>query len=259
MEKVTSADGTTIAYDRLGSGHPLILVGGALCDRHALRPLADVLAKHCDVITYDRRGRGDSGDTAPYDVEREVEDLAALIGVFGTTPAVYGHSSGAALTAIAASQLPFTRVVLHEPPYGPDDVDLADDDSGDRVLELIREGRNREAVELFMLMTGVPQADALAVAALPGIPELAPTLAYDFAVMAHEAPTPVATLRAVTQPTLVIAGTATAPFMSDAAHRIAEILPNATLTELPDERHVVEPEVLAPVVQAMISTDTLSG
>ena len=257
MEKVTSADGTTIAYDRLGSGHPLVLVGGALCDRHALRPLADELASDCDVVTYDRRGRGDSGDGTPYDVQREVEDLAALLTAFGGTAAVYGHSSGAGLAAIAASQLPFTNVVLHEPPYGPDDVDPTDD--GERVLELIREGRNREAVELFMLMTGAPQPDALEVAALPGVAELAPTLAYDFAVMAHEANTPVETLRAVTQQTLVVAGTATAPFMLDAAHRIVSILPNATLTELPDHHHVVPPEVLAPVIQAMISMDTLSG
>jgi pimeloyl-ACP methyl ester carboxylesterase len=257
MEKVTSADGTTIAYDRVGSGQPLVLVGGALCDRHALRPLADELASHCDVVTYDRRGRGDSGDSTPYDVQREVEDLEAVLTALGGTAAVYGHSSGAALAAIAASRLPFTKVVLHEPPYGPDDVDPTDD--GERVLELIRDGQNREAVELFMLMTGAPKPDALAVAALPGIAELAPTLAYDFAVMAHEGTTPVETLRTIHQPTLVVAGTATAPFMLDAAHRILAILPNASYVELPDQHHVVPPEVLAPVVQAMISMDTLSG
>jgi pimeloyl-ACP methyl ester carboxylesterase len=257
MQKVTSADGTAIAYDRLGSGQPLILVGGALCDRHALRPLADELASHNDVVTYDRRGRGDSGNSAPYDVQREVEDLAALLTAVGGTAAVYGHSSGAGLAAIAASKLPFTKVVLHEPPYGPDDVDPSED--GEQVLELIRDGHNREAVELFLLMTGAPKQDALLVAALPGIAELAPTLAYDFAVMAYDGRTPVETLRAITPPTLVIAGTATAPFMLDAAHRIVTILPNARYVELPDQRHVVPPELLAPVIQAMISIDTLSG
>ncbi|RZT20370.1 pimeloyl-ACP methyl ester carboxylesterase [Kribbella sp. VKM Ac-2569] len=257
MEKVTSADGTTIAYDRLGSGHPLILVGGALCDRHALRPLADELANHFDVVTYDRRGRGDSGDNTSYDVLREVDDIAALLTAVGGTAAVYGHSSGAGLAAIAASRLPFTRVVLHEPPYGPDDVDPSDD--GEQVLELIRDGQNREAVELFLLMTGMPKPEALQVAAAPGVAELAPTLAYDFAVMGHEGTTPIETLRAIKPPTLVIAGTATAPFMLDAAHRIVSILPNATLKELPDQHHVVPPELLAPVIQAMISIDTLSG
>lgn len=257
MEKVTSADGTTIAYDRLGSGHPLILVGGALCDRNALRPLADELANHFDVVTYDRRGRGDSGDNTPYDVQREVDDIAALLTAVGGTAALYGHSSGAGLAAIAASRLQFTKVVLHEPPYGPDDVDPSDD--GEQVLELIRDGQNQEAVELFLLMTGMPKPEALQVAATPGVAELAPTLAYDFAVMGHEGTTPVETLRAIKPPTLVIAGTATAPFMLDAAHRIVPILPNATLRELPDQHHVVPPELLAPVIQAMISIDTLSG
>lgn len=254
MEKVTSADGTTIAYDRLGSGDPLILVGGALCDRQALRPLADVLATDFDVVTYDRRGRGDSGDTPPYSVEREVEDIAALLTALGGTAALYGHSSGAGLAAVAASTgLPFTKVVLHEPPYGPDDEETSD--NGEQVLELIREGRNREAVELFLLMAGAPKPDALEVAAMPGIAELAPTLAYDFAVMDHgidQGATPVALLRAIEQQTLVVAGTASPPFMVDAAHRIVTILPAARLVELPDQRHVVPPELLAPVITGFL-------
>jgi pimeloyl-ACP methyl ester carboxylesterase len=249
MEKVSSADGTTIAYDRVGTGDPLLLVAGALCDRNALRPLADELAGQYDVVTYDRRGRGDSGDTAPYDVQREVEDIAALLTTFGGTAAVYAHSSGAGLAVIAAEQLPFRKLVLHEPPYSADDVDPSDD--WEQVLALIRDGRNREAVELFMLMTGVPMPDAVQVAALPGVPELAPTLAYDFAVMGHRldrGATPVGLLRAVTAPTLVLAGTASAPFMVGAAHRIVDVLPNATYVELPDQSHVVPPELVAPVV-----------
>ena len=111
METATSTDGTAIAYDRLGRGHPLVLVGGALCDRQSLRPLADVLASDFDVVTYDRRGRGDSGDGTPYAVEREVDDIAALLTVLGGTAAIYGHSSGAGLAAIAASTgLPLTWI-----------------------------------------------------------------------------------------------------------------------------------------------------
>lgn len=254
MEKVTSADGTTIAYDRLGSGDPLILVAGALCDRHALRPLADVLASDFDVVTYDRRGRGDSGDNLPYAVEREVEDIAALLTALGGTAALYGHSSGAGLAAVAASTgLPFTKMVLHEPPYGPDDTETSD--NGEQVLDLIREGRNREAVELFVLMAGASKPDALEVAAMPGIADLAPTLAYDYAVMDHgidQGATPVALLRAIEQQTLVVAGTASPPFMVDAAHRIVTILPDARLVELPDQHHVVPPELLAPVITAFL-------
>ncbi|MGW7681845.1 alpha/beta fold hydrolase [Kribbella sp. NPDC054772] len=250
MQNVTSADGTTIAYDRLGSGQPVILVGGALCDRQSFRPLADELASEYDVVTYDRRGRGDSGAGTPYGVQREVEDIAALVTALGGTAAIYGHSSGAGLAAIAASTgLPFTKVVLHEPPYGPDDVDPSD--GGDEVLERIREGRNLEAVELFLMMTGMPKPQALQWAATPGLADLAPTLAYDFAVMGHGlngTGTPVELLRTVKPETLVLAGTATAPFMIDAAHRIVSILPNAALTELKDQHHAVAPEVLAPVV-----------
>ncbi|GAA3118665.1 pimeloyl-ACP methyl ester carboxylesterase [Kribbella aluminosa] len=253
MEKVTSADGTTIAYDRLGSGSPVILVGGALCDRNSFRPLADELASEYDVITYDRRGRGDSGDTTPYDVRREVEDIAALLTAVGGTAAIYGHSSGAALAAIAAVTLPFGKVVMHEPPYGPDDADTSDD--GGQVLESIREGRNQEAVERFLLMTGMPKEAAEQVAAAPGVADLAPTLAYDFAVMGHgldQGGTPVALLRSVTPDTLVLAGTATAPFMIDAARRVTAILPNVTYADLPDQHHAVPPELLAPVLKEFL-------
>ncbi|MFD7158415.1 alpha/beta fold hydrolase [Kribbella sp. NPDC059898] len=250
MEKVTSADGTTIAYDRVGTGSPVILVGGALCDRNSHRPLAEALADEYEVITYDRRGRGDSGDTAPYDVQREVEDIAALLTATGGTTAIYGHSSGAALAAIAAVTLPFSQVVMHEPPYGPDNADT--DDDGGQVIEALRDGRNQDAVEQFLLMTGLPKEVAQQVAATPGLADVAPTLPYDFAVMGHaldHGGTPVALLRRVTPDTLVLAGTATAPFMIDAAHRVTEILPNATYADLPGQQHAVPPEALAPVLK----------
>ncbi len=266
MQTVTSADGTTIAYERQGSGPRLILVAGALCDRGALRPLADVLAKDFDVVTYDRRGRGDSGDSTTYAVQREVDDIGALLTALGGTAAVYGHSSGAGLVAVAAGAgLPFTQVVLHEPPYGPDDVDT--EDEGAQVLELLAADQRREAVELFLMLAGMPKEAALETAAAPGMAELAPTLAYDFAVMDHAAPggrVPFDLLGRITQPTLVVAGTASPPFMIDAAHRIVKELPAASLTELADQDHVVPPEILAPVLSrvpqsAMISIDTLSG
>jgi pimeloyl-ACP methyl ester carboxylesterase len=255
MEKVSSADGTTIAYERLGSGQRVILVGGALCDRHTLRPLADELARDFDVVTYDRRGRGDSGDGTSYSVQREVDDIGALLTAVGGTAAIYGHSSGAGLAAIAASSgLPFTKVVLHEPPYGPDDVDS--DEDGGKVLELLGEDRRQEAVELFLMMAGMPQAAAVETAAAPGVADLAPTLAYDFAVMGHGAPggrTPVDLLRAIKRETLVVAGTASPPFMVDAAHRAVQVLPAAELAELADQDHVVPPELLAPVLAEFLS------
>ena len=120
MTTVTSADGTTIAYDRLGDGPPVVVVGGALADRAVLAATAEALAAHRTVLNYDRRGRGDSGDTAPYAVAREVEDLAALLAAAGGSAALYGHSSGAALALhAAAAGLPIERLVMHEAPYGP--------------------------------------------------------------------------------------------------------------------------------------------
>ncbi|SFP04804.1 Alpha/beta hydrolase family protein [Amycolatopsis arida] len=118
---VTSPDGTTIAFDLLGEGDgpPVILVGGALQGRAAYQPLAEALARRVPVVNYDRRGRGDSGDAPSYAVEREVEDLAALVAEVGGTAALYGHSSGATLVLHAAARgLPIDRVVLHEPPFG---------------------------------------------------------------------------------------------------------------------------------------------
>src|SRR5918912_2042625 len=121
MGKATSRDGTAIAFDGLGDGPPVILVCGAMCDRALMRPTAEELAKHCTVFNYDRRGRGDSGDTSPYTVEREIEDIGALIAEAGGTASVYAHSSGAGLVLHATAHgLPIAKIVLHDPPYALD-------------------------------------------------------------------------------------------------------------------------------------------
>ena len=116
LDKVTSSDGTPIAFDRLGDGPPVIGVCGAMCDRALMRPTAEELAKYFTVFNYDRRGRGDSGDTAPYAVEREIEDIGALIVEAGGTVSVYGHSSGALVLHAAAHGLPIAKIALHDPP-----------------------------------------------------------------------------------------------------------------------------------------------
>jgi pimeloyl-ACP methyl ester carboxylesterase len=114
MNKVTSSDGKKIAFDRSGDGQPAIVVGGQLCDRALTRPTAEELAKHFTVFNYDRRGRGDSGDTAPYTIEREIEDLGALIAEAGGRASVYGHSSGAGLALHAAAHGPLLGGLLLE-------------------------------------------------------------------------------------------------------------------------------------------------
>jgi pimeloyl-ACP methyl ester carboxylesterase len=257
LQRVTSSDGTPIAFDRLGDDLPVIVVGGALCDRAVTRPTAERLAKHFAVINYDRRGRGDSGDTAPYAVEREIEDLGALIAEAGGTASVYGHSSGAGLALRAAAHgLPIAKLVLHDPPYTPDGDDekrTAREYAG-RLEATLSEGRRGEAVEQFMTMTGIsPEL----VGRMrnepwwPGMEASAPTLLYDSEVMgdvSRGGAVPFELVGVVAIPTLVLLGGANPDWMVDIGRQIAEVMPNGRHTVLEGQEHVVPPEVLVPVL-----------
>jgi len=184
MGTVTSSDGTTIAYDRLGDGPPVVVVGGQLCDRALTAPTAEELAKRFTVFNYDRRGRGYSGDTTPYAVEREIEDIGALIAEAGGTASVYAHSSGSALALRAgAAGLPIAKLVLHEPPYNPDDEDrrLATREEAKRIETLLAEDRRGDAVEYFCLSVGMPREMVEGMRHTPRwaeIEAMAPTMAY---------------------------------------------------------------------------------
>jgi alpha-beta hydrolase superfamily lysophospholipase len=158
MHRVTSSDGTTIAFDRLGDGPPVILVCSGSTDRMANAPLAELLAEHFTVLNYDRRGRGDSGDTAPYAVEREVEDLDAVIAEAGGSASVYGTSSGAALALeAAAGGLAITKLALWEPPYILDESRRPPAVTARTYTELVAAGRRGDAVEYFMArVVGLP-------------------------------------------------------------------------------------------------------
>ncbi|MFD0905846.1 alpha/beta fold hydrolase [Actinomadura sediminis] len=246
-EHVTSADGTRIAYDRLGDGPPLVLVGGMFCDRRTTGDLAKSLAEHFTVFNYDRRGRGDSGDTAPYAPEREVEDIAALIAAAGGTACCYGVSSGAALALrAAAAGLPIDRLVLHEPPYGADDEESRTRarSLADGVRAAIADDRRADAVKMFMAATGMPDEMAAGVGADPGMQALAPTMPYDHAVVGEDGVLPRDAARAVTTPTLVLAGDGSAPFFRDTAVRLAEIIPDARVEILEGVGHDAPPESL---------------
>jgi pimeloyl-ACP methyl ester carboxylesterase len=251
---VISKDGTRIAFDRLGRGSPVIVVGGMLCDRRKTAELAQQLAQEFCVINYDRRGRGDSSDTAPYAVEREVEDIAALISAAGGTAFVYGHSSGAALALrAAASRLPITRLVLHEPPYGPDDEGSKRSarELAGKVVAALAEDRGSDAIALFMTAAGVPQEMAEGMSSDLKTRAMAPTMAYEFEVtgeIREGGVIPEDLVRSVSIPTLVIAGGASPDFFRATATRVAEILPNGKHSVLDGQDHGAPANVVAPVV-----------
>ncbi len=263
MKKVLSRDGTAIAFDRSGQGPALILVGGATVTRQAEAGLAAALAPHFTVFAYDRRGRGDSGDTAPYAVEREVEDIDALIGEAGGTAFVFGHSSGAVLALEAARLLPtrIPKLALYEPPFIIDDSrPPAPTDYVARLTQLVAEGRRGDAVALFMTVVGMP-AEAIAQMRQspmwPGLEAIAPTLAYDGTIIGNTESGDPSTLRkwaSVRVPTLVMDGTVFLgseekhTFMRNAATELARVLPHARHRTLEGQDHGPADDVLVPAL-----------
>ena len=257
MERTQSRDGTSIAFERLGDGPPVIVVGGATCDRAMTRPLAEYLARHFTVINYDRRGRGDSGDTAPYKVEREIEDIAAVIDEAGGSAFVYGHSSGAGLVLHAAAHgLPITKLVLHEPPFVPDGEEerRISREYAEKLESILAEDRRGDAVELFMTTVGMPQEMVDQMRNEPwwaGLEKIAPTLAYDSEVMGDASrggTIPADQAGSVTIPALVLVGGASPAWMIDIGRQVADALPNGRHSVLEGQKHVVAPEVLVPVL-----------
>lgn len=252
MSKVTSRDGTTIAFDRMGEGPPVILVCGGSVDRMSNAPLAALLAEHFTVFNYDRRGRGDSGDTAPYAVDREVEDIEALIAEAGGSTLLYGTSSGAALALeAAASGLPITKLALWEPPFILDERARPPANQVETYNELVAAGRRGDAVEFFMTkVVGMPAefvAEARNAPWWPAQEALAHTLAYDATIMGDYS-LPTERAASVKAPTLVIAGGSDFPWMRETAQALAEAFPDGQTRTLEGQGHDVDPAVLAPAL-----------
>lgn len=266
MNTVKSKDGTTIAFDKWGDGPAVIFVGGALnCRAFGQAELARRLAPQFTTYDYDRRGRGDSGDTSPYAVKREVEDIEALIDAAGGTACIYGHSSGAALAMEAAIQLrdKITRLAIYEPPYNADDkAQRTSKDYGKRLAGVLAAGRRTatgrrgEAIALFMEVVGTPpeQIEGMRRSPLwPIFASVAPTLAYDYAVLGDGAPVPVERAAGVRVPALVMAGGESYPFMLETAQALSRAMPLAELRTIEGQRHDVSQEVLAPVLAGFFS------
>jgi pimeloyl-ACP methyl ester carboxylesterase len=253
MDTVTSKDGTTIAFDRMGEGSPVILVGGGSTDRMANAPLAELLASDFTVFNYDRRGRGPSGDTPPYAVEREVEDIDAVVGAAGGSAFLYGTSSGAALALeAAASGLDITKLALWEPPFILDENLRPPKDQVEQYNKMIAEGRRGDAVEYFMAkVVGMPPEFVAQARAAPwwkAQEDLAHTLVYDAIIMGdYSLPTARAAL--VTAPTLVMVGGASFPFFQETAQALTKALPHGQTRTLEGQTHDVAPEAMASVLK----------
>lgn len=256
MRHVRSRDGTAIAYDQLGEGPPVILVDGAFCSRSfgPMPKLAPVLARDFTVFMYDRRGRGDSGDTAPYAVEREIEDLDAVIRQAGGSAFVYAISSGAALAlAAAASGLRIKKLALYEPPFmvgNPKHVPPGDHQA--QLVRLVAEGRRGDAVKYYMKdIIGIPGLLVTLFRILPmwsKLEAVAKSLPYDSAVMGDFS-LPTKRAASLTMPTLVISGEKSMPVLREAAQRLAAVIPGARLRTLPGQTHNVSAKALAPVLK----------
>lgn len=251
---VTSKDGTRIAYETSGSGPALLVVNGALGYRASYsRKMAKALAKRFTVIDYDRRGRGESGDTKPYAVEREVEDVRALVEqAAGGKAFVFGMSSGAALALeAAASGVPMRGLAAYEPPYMVGDPkDRPDPDFRERLQAFVDRGERDEAVKYFMRTVGVPGFVLVIMRLLPFWKDLraaAHTLPYDAAVMDGFG-LPAKRLAEVRVRTLVMAGDKTTPTLKAAADATAKAIPGATHRMLPKQNHGVAGEAVAPVL-----------
>ncbi|MFE7131261.1 alpha/beta fold hydrolase [Streptomyces sp. NPDC057638] len=253
LDEARSADGTRIVYERRGDGPALVLVGGALGTAANDEPLAALLAARFAVHIYDRRGRGASGDTAPYAVEREIEDLAAVVAAAGTDVSVHGLSSGGGLALrAAAAGVPIGRLSVYEPPFNPvARIGQRPAASVRHLTELVARGRRAAALSLFLTEAGMP-ADTLArLTHTPLWAELeavAHTLPYDHAVMGNGA-VPTRRLFRVGIPVMVVDGGASPPWTREAARLVARALPRGRHRTLTGQTHEVAPHVLAPVLE----------
>jgi pimeloyl-ACP methyl ester carboxylesterase len=268
MHKVTSADGTTIAYDRSGDGPVVILVNGALGDRRLDRRvklmsgLARLLSRNFTLINYDRRGRGDSDEAGPFSVEREIEDIAALTAANGGTAALFGFSSGGALALRAAGAgIGVERVAVYEAPFMVDRTDKRPPaDYGRRLDELVAAGDRSGAVKHFMRNAMGMPAPAVAVMRLmpmwKDMTATAHTLPYDWAALGEHnmrgEPLRRSEWASITMPALVVYGGKSPSNLQKGSRALADVLPNARLEVLEGISHRLKVEVLAPVLAGFL-------
>jgi pimeloyl-ACP methyl ester carboxylesterase len=258
MATAISKDGTRIGFDREGQGPPVLLVDGALCSRDfgPMKALSALLAQHFTVYRYDRRGRGESGDTQPWSIDREVEDLAAIVREAGEPVFVYGISSGAVLSLEAASRgVPIRRLALYEAPFMVDDTrPPLGEDYLPRLKALVAANRRADAVRMFMKTVGVPAVGIFMMRLMPvwkKLTAVAHTLPYDIGIVGRYQqgrPLPASAWPGATMPALVMDGGKSPAWLRNAQSALARALPQATTRTLPGQTHNVSAAAVAPSV-----------
>jgi pimeloyl-ACP methyl ester carboxylesterase len=266
MDTVISSDGTKIAYDLVGEGPTVILVGGALSFRKfkGMEELARLLSDRCTVINYDRRGRGDSTDMTPFALEREVEDIAALIEAAGGRASLWGWSSGGALALHAAKAgIGVERISVYEVPFITDPrAARPTPDYGQRLDELVAADDRDAAVKHFMRNAmGIPAPFVLMMRMMPiwrDLRAVAHTLPYDWVALGSQrmygAPIDADEWASVTMPTLVVAGEKSPEVLRSSSRALAAALPNARFRELAGVSHNLKMKTLAPVLGEFFGT-----
>jgi pimeloyl-ACP methyl ester carboxylesterase len=251
MELVESADGTKIAFDRSGSGPPLVVVLGAFCDRSTSKPLAALLASSYTVFEYDRRGRGKSPDGLGLSVDGEVQDLAAVAAAAGEAPFVYGHSSGASLALEAAARgVAMRRLAVYEPPY-TGDYDPGPE-FGRHLDELVAAGRRDAAAEQWLAATGTPPAIIESIKRSPGWAQrqaLAHTLSQDLR-LANNGRVPIERFAGIEIPVLALAGGDSPPWAPSTTATLAGSLPHATERVVDGQQHIPADPLIASILES---------
>jgi pimeloyl-ACP methyl ester carboxylesterase len=257
MKTVTSRDGTTIAYDQYGTGAPVILVGGALQTRGGDTPqLATALASDFTVLHYDRRGRGDSGDTQPFAIDREIEDIEALIDAVGGSAYLFGNSSGGALVMKAALKLggKVKKIAIYEVPYNSEDsARQAWMTYRHELKERLDANRRGDAVALFMKYVGTPDEAIEGMRHAPffqALEAIAPTLGYDHLdLLGDDASVPTEYATSIAVPALFVNGDSSYPFMQVTAEALTNTVPQAQHRVLKGQTHAADPQMLAAVLK----------
>ncbi len=254
MKSIRSKDGTTLAYDVYGNGPALIYITGAICFRN-FKPVLDdakIFAREFTMYNYDRRGRGDSSDTLPYSIDREIEDIEAMIDAAGGSAFLYGHSSGAVLALEAARRIPskISKVSIYDASYVHDEREKSEYAVlCTKVSELVRQNKNAQALRTFLIGIGMPKFFVYLLPLMPGwkiMKALAPTLEYDM-LLTRELP-PTVQASEIKVPMQIIYGEKSPAGIHSVAHQLAQAIPGAQLKQLDGQDHMASAKALLPVI-----------